>query len=352
MPRRVATGVDPKRLAMIVAVLARHAGIAARPGRRLRQRRRRRAHRRARRRPRGRARDRLGGRGACRCARGTAAFGEIGLTGRLRPATQAERRLEECAKLGLAAVVAPAGTPLRGRLRVVQAETLRQAIKAGLDAERAEGERSLSGRARARLHAHALRGRPAPRPEAARRDRDDRARDAAPSGGRRRHPLPRGGADRDRRPARALVPLLGRHPARRAVPAAAPLRAREDGRRDHRRRGGQAARLGERAADAGLDDPVGGDGHPASHGRARREADGRARRLGLAAARDRDDLRRAAPLPARPGRRRAREDEPGARDARDLPPAARAGADAADGARVPERGRARRRARHAPARAR
>src|SRR5207249_6952112 len=28
MPRRVATGVDPKRLAMIVAVLARHAGIA------------------------------------------------------------------------------------------------------------------------------------------------------------------------------------------------------------------------------------------------------------------------------------------------------------------------------------
>ena len=27
MPRRVATGVDPKRLAMIVAVLARHAGL-------------------------------------------------------------------------------------------------------------------------------------------------------------------------------------------------------------------------------------------------------------------------------------------------------------------------------------
>src|SRR3712207_9430312 len=28
MPRRVATGVDPKRLAMIVAVLSRHAGMA------------------------------------------------------------------------------------------------------------------------------------------------------------------------------------------------------------------------------------------------------------------------------------------------------------------------------------
>ena len=34
-----------------------------------------------------------------------AAFGELGLTGRLRPAAQAERRLEECAKLGLAAAV-------------------------------------------------------------------------------------------------------------------------------------------------------------------------------------------------------------------------------------------------------
>ena len=67
-----------------------------------------------------------------------AAFGEIGLTGRLRPATQAERRLEECAKLGLAAAVAPAGTAARGKLRVLEAETLRQAAKAGLDAERAE----------------------------------------------------------------------------------------------------------------------------------------------------------------------------------------------------------------------
>src|SRR5207249_6574466 len=28
MPRRVGTGVDPKRLAMIVAVLSRHAGVA------------------------------------------------------------------------------------------------------------------------------------------------------------------------------------------------------------------------------------------------------------------------------------------------------------------------------------
>jgi DNA repair protein RadA/Sms len=67
-----------------------------------------------------------------------AAFGEIGLTGRLRPATQAERRLEECAKLGLEAALAPAGTTDRGKLRILEAETLREAAKAGIDAKRAE----------------------------------------------------------------------------------------------------------------------------------------------------------------------------------------------------------------------
>jgi DNA repair protein RadA/Sms len=138
LPRRVATGVDPKRLAMIVAVLARHAGIALgqadvfvnvaggvridEPGADL-------AvalaiASAARRRP-VRAR--------------TAVFGEIGLTGRLREATQADRRLEECAKLGLVAVVAPSGTSTHGKIRVEQVDTLRHAIGAGLDAERAQG---------------------------------------------------------------------------------------------------------------------------------------------------------------------------------------------------------------------
>ena len=133
MPRRVATGVDPKRLAMIVAVLTRHARVALgaadvfvnvaggvridEPGA-----------------------DLAVALAVASAARGApvreaiAAFGEIGLTGRLRPAAQSERRLEECAKLGLAAVVVPAGTPARGKLRVEQAETLRQAIRAGLDA--------------------------------------------------------------------------------------------------------------------------------------------------------------------------------------------------------------------------
>ena len=57
---------------------------------------------------------------------------------RLRPAAQAERRLEECAKLGLRLVVVPAGTPAHGTLQVAQAETLRQAIRAGLDDHRAD----------------------------------------------------------------------------------------------------------------------------------------------------------------------------------------------------------------------
>ncbi len=133
MPRRVATGVDPKRLAMIVAVLARHARLAlgtadvfvnVAGGVRI---------------------DEPGADLAVALAiasaakgvpvrEGHAAFGEIGLTGRLRPAAQAERRLEECGKLGLAAVVAPAGTQAgKGKLRVLEAETIVTAITAGLD---------------------------------------------------------------------------------------------------------------------------------------------------------------------------------------------------------------------------
>src|SRR5919204_1697317 len=137
MPRRVATGVDPKRLAMIVAVLGRHAGVALgqadvfvnvaggvridEPGADL-----------------GIA---LAIASAARNAHlrpGLACFGEIGLTGRIRPASQADRRLEECAKPGLAEAVVPAGTDARGKLRILEAQTLRQAAKAATDAERTE----------------------------------------------------------------------------------------------------------------------------------------------------------------------------------------------------------------------
>jgi len=137
MPRRVGTGVDPKRLAMIVAVLSRHARIGL-----------------------GQADVFVNVAGGIRIDEpgadlaialaivsaakrapvkaGTAAFGEIGLTGRLRVATQSERRLEECAKLGVAAAVAPAGTSVRGKLRILEAQTLSEAAKAGIDGERAE----------------------------------------------------------------------------------------------------------------------------------------------------------------------------------------------------------------------
>jgi DNA repair protein RadA/Sms len=131
MPRRVGTGVDPKRLAMIVAVLSRHAGIALgsadvfvnvaggvridEPGADLAV-----------------ALAIASAAKGTRVEQDTAAFGEVGLTGRLRPATQAERRLEECAKLGLAAVVAPRGSPAHGKLRVQEAETVRRAIGMGV----------------------------------------------------------------------------------------------------------------------------------------------------------------------------------------------------------------------------
>jgi DNA repair protein RadA/Sms len=136
LPRRVATGVDPKRLAMIVAVLSRHARVALgqadvfvnvaggvrvdEPGADL-------------------AVALAIASAACGAAvrPSTAAFGEVGLTGRLRPATQAERRLEECAKFGLQQVVAPAGTA-SGKLRILAAETLRQATGAGLDGDGSE----------------------------------------------------------------------------------------------------------------------------------------------------------------------------------------------------------------------
>src|SRR5581483_3979016 len=123
MPRRVGTGVDPKRLAMIVAVLSRHAGLALgtadvfvnvaggvridEPGADL-----------------GIAFAIASAAKGVPVREGHAAFGEIGLTGRLRPATQSERRLEECRKFGVAAVLGPGS------------ETLRQALGRGLTESR------------------------------------------------------------------------------------------------------------------------------------------------------------------------------------------------------------------------
>ena len=139
MPRRVGTGVDPKRLAMIVAVLGRHAGVPLASadvfvnvagGVRIEE-------------P---GADLAVALAIASAARGVpvreslAAFGEIGLTGRLRQASQSERRLEECAKLGVATVVAPAGSPNRTSVRIAAAETLRAALSSGLDAKKTSSE--------------------------------------------------------------------------------------------------------------------------------------------------------------------------------------------------------------------
>jgi DNA repair protein RadA/Sms len=120
-PRRMANGVDRNRLALVLAVLARHAGVATgtadvfvnvvggvrtdEPGA-----------------------DLAVALAVASAARGApaggdaaapvACFGEVGLTGELRSVAHPERRLEEAAKFGLAPVVHPGTAPsLRAALR-------------------------------------------------------------------------------------------------------------------------------------------------------------------------------------------------------------------------------------------
>ena len=140
MPRRIGTGVDPKRLAMIVAVCSRHAGLSlgsadvfvtVAGGMRIDE-------------PGADLAIALAIASAARGApvrEGFASFGEIGLTGRLRVAAQSERRLEECAKLGVVAAVAPTGTRSRSRIGVHEVETLREALRAALVSESRENPR-------------------------------------------------------------------------------------------------------------------------------------------------------------------------------------------------------------------
>ncbi len=135
-PARKASGVDPNRLGLLVAVLGRRAGIGlgshdvyanlaggltvGEPGLDL---------------PIALAlasslRDRP-------MLPGTVAIGEVGLLGELRGVTGLERRLREAARLGFERAVVPrAGTwrasPTDVGLRVVEVATLRDAIEAGL----------------------------------------------------------------------------------------------------------------------------------------------------------------------------------------------------------------------------
>jgi DNA repair protein RadA/Sms len=121
-PRRIANGIDRNRLALVLAVLGRHAGVSVgsadvfvnvaggvrvdEPGA-----------------------DLAIALAVASAARGAvlgegrvplACFGEVGLTGELRTVGHADRRLAEAAKFGLSPVVAPPGTPnLRAAVRAV-----------------------------------------------------------------------------------------------------------------------------------------------------------------------------------------------------------------------------------------
>ena len=139
-PRRTASGLDPNRLALLIAVLGRRAGHRPRQPRRLRQPRRRAARRRARPRPAAGPRARL-------VAARPADRRRDGRDRRGRPARRAarrscglERRLREAARLGFSRAIVPAarGTRPAGAGSIAGivhrvARRCRDAIAAALD---------------------------------------------------------------------------------------------------------------------------------------------------------------------------------------------------------------------------
>jgi DNA repair protein RadA/Sms len=127
-PRRACTGIDRNRLALVLAVLGRHAGVGVgsadvfvnvaggirvdEPGA-----------------------DLAVALAVASAAKGVplagsprAVFGEVGLTGELRSVAHGERRLEEAAKFGLRDVITPERAPT---LR----EALRMALQAGAEGD-------------------------------------------------------------------------------------------------------------------------------------------------------------------------------------------------------------------------
>jgi DNA repair protein RadA/Sms len=131
-PRRVANGIDRNRLALVLAVLGRHAGVGVgsadvfvnvaggvrvdEPGADLAV-----------------ALAVAGAaRGVALGSAGTppACFGEVGLTGELRSVGHPDRRLAEAAKFGLAPVIAPC----ESGAGALEAATLREALRAVLPA--------------------------------------------------------------------------------------------------------------------------------------------------------------------------------------------------------------------------
>jgi DNA repair protein RadA/Sms len=135
-PRRMSTGIDRNRLALVLAVLGRHAGVAVgsadvfvnvvggvrvdEPGADLAV-----------------ALAVAGAAsgvalGAPGSARTAACFGELGLTGELRPVAHAERRMAEAARFGLDPILAPPGSPAPA----TAVRTLREAVRMALPGPR------------------------------------------------------------------------------------------------------------------------------------------------------------------------------------------------------------------------
>ena len=128
IPRRVVSGIDRNRLALVLAVLARHGGVGVgtsdvfvnvvggvrvdEPGA-----------------------DLAVALAVASAARGIAfagedapplaCFGELGLTGELRTVAHAERRIAEARKFGLQAIVTPEAGTLRAALRTLRREAAR-----------------------------------------------------------------------------------------------------------------------------------------------------------------------------------------------------------------------------------
>ncbi|HEV7363147.1 MAG TPA: DNA repair protein RadA [Solirubrobacteraceae bacterium] len=131
-PRRVVSGIDRNRLALVLAVLARHAGVGVgtadvfvnvvgglrveEPGADLAV-----ALAVA-----GAARGRPVGDPTARTP--PACFGELGLTGELRPVAHAERRIAEAARFGLEPVLAPDGAGRGARTAASLRDALRSAL--------------------------------------------------------------------------------------------------------------------------------------------------------------------------------------------------------------------------------
>ena len=139
-PRRVASGVDYNRLLLVCAVLTRRAGISLSSqdvivnvtgGVRVVE----------------TAADLAIALAVISSVRdvpvnaGTAAFGELGLGGEVRPVSQPDRRVQEVARLGLTSCVVPGSSapqsPPRS-LELVQATTLRQAIAGSMSRSRSK----------------------------------------------------------------------------------------------------------------------------------------------------------------------------------------------------------------------